>query len=82
MKCDESTREVDISCEIDCDDVTINWKKDDKSIATTGGRYTSFRRGNTHVLRVREPRRVHSGVYTAVAGSKFTTCQLNVTSLF
>jgi len=80
VKCDESTREVDIACEIDDDDVTITWKKDGKEIATTGGRYTTFMRGNCHVLRVREPRKVHSGVYTAVAGSKFTTCHLNVTS--
>merc|ERR1712096_228379 len=27
VKCDESTREVDIACEIDDDDVTITWKK-------------------------------------------------------
>merc|ERR1739838_494040 len=76
VRADQSTREIDITCVLDSEDIETYWKKDGKRIATTGGRYTSFVKGKTPVLRINEPRRVHSGLYSAVAGSKFTSCNL------
>ena len=80
IRANQSTREVEISCKVDTEDAEIFWKKDGKRIGTLGGRYCAISEGLNRILKINEPRPVHSGIYSAVAGNKFTNCEVFIES--